>query len=130
MDAPNTGATTGLYAALADVSESNFIQSVESPANIAVCGGLGIGHRPGVVHRAHRHLGAPQPRVGHVEPTVTELRQGYASEASQGTLIATWTDVRGAGDVHHRHPDPHRAGRPNAITNYAALSLRFVADEA
>jgi hypothetical protein len=59
---------------------------------------------------------------------VVELRQGYVSEASQGTLIASAThnDISNgwtAGSI------TLSAGEADAITDYTSLFLRFVANQ-
>lgn len=58
-----------------------------------------------------------------------ELRQGYVSEGSQGTLIAT---CQSAGTVPDAFTDASYtlgAGEADAITNYGSLYLRFVANQ-
>ena len=123
----DTGATTGLAAALFDLSESNYVQSEMSPVTSPYVVGLepavdpvsSTGH---VVSWSHRNT-----ETGDVDLTV-ELRQGYIDEESKGTLIASWTETT--------LPDPfttvtHTLTGPQAdsITNYGALFLRFVATE-
>lgn len=124
----DTGGTSNLYSALADVSETNYVQSEISPAGSPYVVGLGsvtdplssTGH---TVTWAHRN-----PESGVLDLTV-ELRQGYVSEASQGTLIATWTEADIPGTF-TTATHTLSAGEADAITNYGALSLRFVASEA
>ena len=68
------------------------------------------------------------PESGTLDLTV-ELRQGYASEGSQGTLIASWTESSIPGTF-TTVTQTLTGGEADAITNYATLALRFVADEA
>ena len=123
----DTNAATGLYSALADVSETNYIQSEISPNNSPYVVALGSATDPvsstgHTVSWAHRN-----PESGDLN-LVVELRQGYVSEASQGTLIASWTsnDIPGTFTT---ATQTLTAPQADSITNYGALSLRFVADE-
>ena len=124
----DTGGTSNLYAALADVSESNYVQSEMSPAASPYVVGLGSATDPvsstgHTVSWAHRN-----PESGTLNLTV-QLRQGYTSEASQGTLVATWT-TSGVPGTFTTVTQTLTAGEADSITNYAALSLRFVATQA
>ena len=68
------------------------------------------------------------PEDGDLDLTV-ELRQGYASEASQGTLIVSWP-VTGVPGAFTTVSQTLTGPQADSITDYGALSLRFVATEA
>ena len=56
-----------------------------------------------------------------------ELRQGYVSEASQGTLIATLTQANVTNSF-VEYTYTLSAGEADSITDYTDLFLRFTAD--
>ncbi len=60
---------------------------------------------------------------------LTELRQGYTNEGSQGTLIASQnnTDILGSGWVDGTFT--LSGGEADSITDYTDLYLRFVANK-
>ena len=124
----NTGASTGLHAALADISDANYIESEMTAPQLSLCGRPGHRRRPGVLHRARRVVGASQRRIGDVQhhrPTAAGVRLGGVA----GTLVASWT-TSGVPGTFTAVTQTLTAPQADAITNYAALSLRFVADEA
>lgn len=57
-----------------------------------------------------------------------QLRQGYVSEASLGTLIAGWTHTNIANGW-TTAAQTLIAAEADAITNYASLYLRFLANQ-
>ena len=122
----DTGGTSNLYAALADVSDIQLRPIRGVAGRLPVCGRFGFGHRPGVVHRAHRVLGAPQPRIGHIG-SAGGTPPGVHNEGSQGTLIASWT-TSGVPGTFTTATHTLTGPQADSITNYGALSLRFVGD--
>lgn len=58
-----------------------------------------------------------------------ELRQGYVSEASQGTLIATVMSAVALSDVATTTTYTLSAAEADAITDYTSLYLRFLANQ-
>jgi hypothetical protein len=124
----NTGGTTNLYAVLADVSDSTYTQSVQSPAGAPLVVALSDAVDP-ISSTGHTFTWRRRnPETG-VLNMLVELRQGYISEGSQGTLIASWAD----NDIPDTFADASQTlsgAEADAITDYTALSLRFVATEA
>lgn len=135
-DADNTGSftdqgggSTNIYTTIdeASASDADYIRSPTSPANAAYTARLSDVTDPAsstghiIRMRTSTDLAA-QESIDFTQ----QLRQGYVSEASQGTLIAsqsrtgvtstTWTDsaytLSGA--------------EADAITDYTALFLRFL----
>jgi len=63
---------------------------------------------------------------GDIIGLVTELRQGYVSEGSQGTLIATQTNADISGAAWVAGTFTLSGAEADAITDYTDLYLRFV----
>lgn len=57
-----------------------------------------------------------------------QLRQGYVNEATPGTLIAAWSHAN-ISEVLATAVQTLSAAEADAITNYADLYLRFVANQ-
>jgi hypothetical protein len=123
------GGTTNIYQAIAEATpdDTTYIQSPTSPSNAVYVTKLSAVSAPGVTtgHWIRMRTSASLNNQQNISIT-QQLRQGYVSEASQGTLIAsqvrspinstTWTtteyNLTGA-----------EAG---AITDYANLYFRFI----
>ena len=59
-----------------------------------------------------------------------ELRQGYVSEASQGTLIATCSNAEAVPDSFTDDSHTLSGGEADSITDYSSLYLRFLVNQA
>ncbi len=66
---------------------------------------------------------------GAVVNLTAELRQGYVSEASQGTLIATVMSAVALSDVATTTTYTLSGAEADAITDYTSLYLRFLANQ-
>ena len=122
----DTNASTDLWTTLVDGDSGTFVHSEGSPLNSPYVVEVNLLDDPissidHVVRWTHRNPQADDE----VELTV-QLRQGYVSEASQGTLIAGWTET--VPNTPTTVSKTLTAGQADAITDYAALSLRFVAN--
>lgn len=121
---------SGSFASIDEVAvdDNDFVQSDSNPNNDPYVTKLSSvtdpvsssGHV--VRYRIQKPFGSAQ-----VDLTV-QLRQGYVSEGAQGTLIASWshTNVPGGFVTWVRSLSGAEA---DAITDYASLYLRFVADQ-
>ena len=58
-----------------------------------------------------------------------QLRQGYVSEVSQGTLIATAGTLTNISEIATTTTYTLSAGEADSITNYASLFLRFLGNQ-
>lgn len=65
---------------------------------------------------------------GQINLTAVQLRQGYVSEASQGTLIAS-TSQTNISETFTTGTLTLSAAETDSITNYAALFVRIVVDQ-
>jgi hypothetical protein len=91
-----TGATTNLYASVDEAAASfaDYIRSENNPATSPVVLRLGALSQPaGTVADGQVQLRVQYDKEGAATAAlVVQLRQGYVSEGSQGTLIASTTD--------------------------------------
>jgi len=122
------GATVGLYASVDEdvADDADFIRSNAGPSNSPCVLKLEAIPDPG--SDDHHTVRYRYRRTGLTASTLTvELRQGYSSEASPGTLIVSWTEstVGEGWATRLRAISPSAAGN---ITDYSDLYLRFVAD--
>ena len=125
----DTNASTSLYAALADVSDANYIKSEVSPANSPYVVTLGFRRRIRCRSTGHTVTWKHRNPGGGTLNLTVQLRQSYVSEVSQGTLVATWTESA-IPSTFTTVTKTLTGGEADSITNYGALSLRFVAAEA
>src|SRR3990167_5351662 len=125
------GGSTSIFGTIDEVvaDDGDFIQSPLAPANAAYVTKL-------------TSVEDPQSSTGHVVRyryqknasggaqinLTVELRQGYVSEGSLGTLIAQWvhTDIPSTWTGQAQTLSGAQA---DAITNYADLFLRFVSNQ-
>lgn len=124
-----TWTPTPLYQQIDEVvpSDADLIESEGAPANSPAVVGLGNATDPEVStnhivrYRYQRSAGTDAVDLA------VELRQGYVSEASPGTLIATWSHT-GIGDTVTEAEQVLTTGQADTITDYADLYIRFVAN--
>ena len=123
-----TDQTTDLWASLIEPSadETTFVQSQINPTDSAYVVALGAVADPDssinhTIRFSYRNL-----TLNTAFTLTAQLREGYVSEASQGTLIASWVVPASSPWVTvERTLTPDQA---DLITDYTALALRFVAD--
>lgn len=123
------GGTTNIHLTIdeAAADDADYIRSPTSPTSeVYVCALSSItdpasstGHIVRV--RANKDVASGGEQI---DMTV-ELRQGYVSEASQGTLIATLTQTN-LTSTFTTYSLTLSAAQADAITNYASLFLRIV----
>ena len=124
------GAATDLYLSVDEVSanDSDYIESPDVPTADAVVLSLGAITDPAVgTGHIVRYRYAKSAAGGDTINLDVELRQGYVNEGTPGTLIASWshTDI---SDTLTTASQTLTGPQADAITNYAALSLRIVAN--
>lgn len=125
------GGSTSLFAAIDEASPSDvdYIESESAPASSPYACDLGTIEDPqsSSGHIVRYRYQKDASGGAQIDLTV-ELRQGYVSEGTQGTLIASnshtnigngWTD--GSFTL--------SAVEADSITDYSDLQLRFVADQ-
>jgi len=123
--------STNIFQAIDEVSasEADYIQSAITPTNDVYATKLTSVTDP-LVSTGHivRYRYSKDAAGGAQIDLTVQLRQGYASEVSQGTLIAS--------AAHTNISDTWTAGtftlsgaEADAITNYADLFLRFVGNQ-
>lgn len=127
------GATTLLYQSIDEgattPNDADYVRSELSPSASPYVCGLETLEDPlsssGHVIRWRRAKSAAGGET--IDLTAVELRQGYVSEASQGTQIASTSDS-GLSDTIGTTTLTLSGAEADAITDYADLALRFVAD--
>jgi hypothetical protein len=122
------GGASNLYQTIDEAApnDDDYMQSEAAPASSPVVVKLQAGQDPQVSadHRLHYRY----QRLGET-PTINltvELRQGYASEASLGTLIGSWQHNAIGASV-AQADQTLTAEQADSITSYGDLYLRFVA---
>lgn len=109
--------------------DTDYVESVLAPVNEAMAVGLSNIEDPqsssGHIMRWRR--GKNAAGGAQIDLTV-QLRQGYVSEASQGTLINSFADTA-IPDAFTTTSDTLSAGEADAITDYNDLQLRLVANQ-
>lgn len=127
----DSGGVVNIYQAIDETSpnDADYIRSAQAPSNAAYVTKLSsitdplssTGHI--VRYRYQKDIAAG----AQINLTV-ELRQGYVTEVSQGTLIASWshTDIANGWTTASQTLSGAEA---DSITNYGDLFLRFVANQ-
>ena len=123
--------TTDIYESIDETSPSDvdYIISPAAPSSEPyVCAlstvtdpKIGTGH-------VIRFRYAKSLALGNQIDLVVQLRQGYVSEGSLGTLIKAWT-YTDISDTLTTAEETLSEGEADAITNYSDLFLRFVFNE-
>jgi hypothetical protein len=124
---------TAIYASIDETSpnDSDYIQSALAPTSDVYVTKLttiedpvsSSGHTVRIRHAKNAAGGAT------VNLTV-QLRQGYVNEGTPGTLIATVMNAVALGDALSTTTYNLSGGEADAITNYADLYLRYLANQA
>lgn len=122
-----------IYASIDETSfsDADYVQSAVAPTSDVYVAALTTLEDPvsSTGHTVRWRQGKDAAGGATITLTV-ELRQGYVNEGTPGTLIAT---AQNAGTVEDSFTSKTYAltgGECDAITNYASLFLRFVANQA
>lgn len=137
-DTDNTGAwvdeaagSVTIYDGIDETSPSDvdYIESPANPSSAAYTTALTTIEDPvsSTGHTVRIRYAKNAAGGGQINLTV-QLRQGYVSEASQGTQIAQWT-YTDISNTLTTAVETLSAGEADAITNYGSLFLRFVATQ-
>ena len=115
----------------ASASDTDYIRSALAPSNDAYVTKLTTLEDPvsSSGHTVRWRWGKDASGGATITGTV-ELRQGYTNEGSQGTLIATCANAETVPETFTDDSYALTGGEADAITNYADLYLRFVANQA
>lgn len=123
------GGMVGIFAGIDEVVEddADFIRSPVSPINEVYVCRLSAGADP-ALSIAHVMRMATAVDLASQESLdfTQQLRQGYVSEASQGTLIASQSRTGVTSTAFLISTYTLLAAEADAITNYANLFYRFV----
>lgn len=125
------GGVTGIYQSIDEVTpnDTDYITSEFDPSSSPYVTKLTAVTDPNV-HTGHtvRYRARKNPSTGAQIDLVVELREGYVSEASQGTLIASDTQLNlpSSFTTYSFTLSGVEAGN---ITDYTDLFLRFVANQ-
>lgn len=127
----HSGGTSNLYATIDETSadDSDYIKSVSAPSSTPyVCKLSNVDDPASSANHIVRYRYQKDQSAGAQIDLTVELRQGYVSEGSPGTLIASnahtniangWTN----GSFTLTGP------QADSITDYTSLYLRFVANQ-
>lgn len=124
------GGTANLWATIDETvaSDADFIRSPSSPSSsVYVCSMTDVTDPVSSVNHVMRCRVSTDVASGGESLNFTfQLRQGYVSEASQGTLIASTTQnaVNGTGWVNMTRT--LTSSEADSITNYNSLFYRWV----
>ncbi len=125
------GGTADIFNSINETSpnDSDFITSEFAPSSSPYVTKLTSLTDP-VLSTGHtvRYRARKDPSAGSQIDLVVELRQGYVSEGSPGTLIATDTQVN-LPTSFTTFAFALSGGEADSITDYTDLYLRFVADQ-
>ena len=127
------GGTTNIYATIDEVvaSDADYIRSVVAPANAPYVTKFTALEDP-VSSSGHvlRCRMAKDAAGGATINATVQLRQGYVNEAGQGTLIATIPNTANVGETFTDYTHTLSGAEADAITDYASLYIRIVANQA
>lgn len=140
-DANNDGAwvnqaagSTNLYQSIDETvaSDTDYIESPLAPTSDVYVAQLTTTLEDPLTSSGHvvRWRQGKDAAGGATITLTVELRQGYVSEASQGTLIATCQSAGTVPDAFTNASYTLSGVEADAITNYGSLYLRFVANQA
>lgn len=126
------GGAVTIYATIDEVTfdDADFIRSALVPTSDAYVTKLTSVTDPLVStgHTVRYRYGKDTAAGAQINLTI-ELRQGYVSEVSQGTLIATIATLTNIASGWTAGTYTLSGAEADAITNYADLFLRFVANQ-
>lgn len=123
--------TTDIFQAIDEVSPSDadYIKSASAPSNAPYVTKLSSIEDPqSSGGHVVRYRYAKSAAGGAQINLVVQLRQGYTSEGSPGTLIAEWTH----NDISESFTTQNQTlsgAQADAITDYTDLYLRYVANQ-
>ena len=125
--------TTNIYTHIdEDVSAPNdadYVRSVLAPANAPyVCALTSVEDPVSSTNHIVRYRYAKDAAGGAQIDLTVQLRQGYTNEGSPGTQIAQWTHTNISNTL-ATAAQTLSGAEADAITNYASLFLRFVANQ-
>jgi len=122
------GGSTNIYTTIDEVSadDADYIKSPSAPANKVYVTKLTSLEDPQIStgHVVSYRYAKSAAGGAQIDLTV-ELRQGYASEASQGTLIKSWSHTN-ISDAWATAAQTLAGAEADSITDYTNLYLRFV----
>jgi|OpeIllAssembly_1097287.scaffolds.fasta_scaffold00157_8 hypothetical protein len=122
--------TTNIYTTIDETvaSDTDYIRSVTDPSSAAYVTKLTSVTDPvsSSGHTIRARMGTDVASGGNQINATVELRQGYVSEGSQGTLIATLTQNNISQGSFTDYSLGLTTTEADSITNYADLFLRVV----
>lgn len=126
------GTTVDIFDQIDEVTadDLDFIRTVTAPTSDVYVTKLTSVEDPlsSTGHIVRYRYGKEAAGGGQIDLTI-QLRQGYVSEASQGTLIATVATLVNIGVVWIAGSYTLSAAEADAITNYADLFIRYVGNQ-
>jgi len=126
------GGTTNIFQQIDETShsEADYIRTVLTPTSDVYVTKLTSVEDP-VSSSGHtvRFYAAKSAAGGDQIDLTVQLRQGYVSEGTPGTLIATVATLTDISETFTLTTYNLSAGEADAISNYADLFLRFVANK-
>jgi hypothetical protein len=126
------GGTTNIYGTIDETvaSDADYIKSALAPSNAPYVTKLSNIEDP-VSSTGHvvRYRYAKNAAGGAAINLTVQLRQGYTNEGSPGTLIKEWTHAD-ISETATTQAQTLSGAEADAITDYTALYLRFVANQA
>jgi len=125
-----TGGTTNIYTTIDEsvASDLDYIRSATDPSNAAYVTKLTSVTDPvsATGHVLRVRMGTDVASGGNQIDATVELREGYVSETSQGTLICTLSQSNINQGSFADYSANLSAGEANSITDYTDLYVRVV----
>jgi hypothetical protein len=124
------GGTTNIWDTINETvaSDADYIRSVADPSNAPYVTKLTAVTDPvsSTGHTIRARMGTDVSSGGNQIDATVQLRQGYVSEGTPGTLIATLTQSNISAGSFTDYSYNLSAGEANSITDYSDLYLRVV----
>jgi len=124
------GGSTNLWDTINEsvASDTDYIRTVTDPTNDVIVFALTSLTDPvsSTGHIIRARAGTDQASGGRQIDLTVQLRQGYVSEGTPGTLIATLTQTNVSQGSFTTYIYTLSGAEADAITNYASLFLRVV----
>ncbi len=127
------GGSTNIYQGIDETaySDTDYIRSPVAPSSSVYVTKLSSVEDPlSSTNHTVRYRYAKDAASGAQINLTIELRQGYVSEASPGTLIATVATLSNIGEAWTAGSYTLSGAEADAISNYGDLYLRFIATQA
>lgn len=124
--------TDALFGEIDETSfnDADYIKSQLTPtSDVYVCKLSSVADPLSSINHTVRYRYSKNAAGGDQIDLTVQLRQGYVSEGTPGTLIATIGTHTNISDTWTAGSYTLSAGEADAITNYADLYLRFVANK-